>query len=69
MNVTWAEYDKSPDSHGEFGTLENFLNGNRLNFLSQWFSSNKEKVEEICRTLLRGTQIDCNSLINKKYQN
>jgi len=67
MNVTWAEYDKSPDSHGEFGTLKNFLNTNRLELLSQWFSNNKDQVEEICRTLLRGTQIDCNSIINKIY--
>ena len=67
MNVPWDEYDKSPDSHGEFGTLKTFLNRGRLEILSQWFSNNGDQVEEICSTILRGTEIDCNSLINIIY--
>lgn len=63
MNVTWAEYDKSPDSHGEFGTLENFTNERRLATLSDWFRNNNSQVHEICRTLLRGTEIDCDNLL------
>lgn len=63
MNVTWGEYDKAPDSHGEFGTLENFTE-ERENALRNWFVNNIPTLQGICRNVLLGTNIVPDTFIN-----
>jgi Lhr-like helicase len=57
MSIMWVATADSPDSHGEFGRVNELTEG-RLGLLTQWMDDNAGQVEEVVETVCRGTSLD-----------
>jgi DEAD/DEAH box helicase domain-containing protein len=56
----WGDYFKMPDSHGEFGTINDF--SVRRPLIEDWFTNNANEVTRIAKVLTRGTDISSDIL-------
>jgi Lhr-like helicase len=57
--VTWKDFNSRPDTHGEMGIVQDFIDNkdNRRNSIANWLNDNKKAISEIAEVITRGTAI------------
>ncbi|MFS1466057.1 DEAD/DEAH box helicase [Vibrio lentus] len=65
--LTWAACGSRPDTHGEMGGVQEFIDNSssRRDLIVDWLSTNGKIVSEIARVITRGTYISPETLVNE----
>lgn len=60
QELTWTAFDSRPDTHGEMGYVQDYINNidNRRDKIAEWFRGNKSTILQVAQVISRGTDID-----------
>jgi len=64
--LTWAAFSSRPDTHGEMGVVQDFINniGDRRDKVANWLSQNEQEILHVAEVITRGTEINANMLVD-----
>ncbi len=65
IGLTWVDSSARPDTHGEMGIVQAFLENNdgRRDEFANWLMLNEEVIEQIAKVVTRGTEINAEILV------
>jgi DEAD/DEAH box helicase domain-containing protein len=63
--INWTDFNSRPDTHGEMGIVQDFIDNkdNRRNRIVNWLNDNKKAISEIAVIVTRGTAIKAALLV------
>ena len=64
--LTWAAFSSRPDTHGEMGVVQDFIDniGDRRDKVANWLSQNEQESLHVAEVITRGTEINANTLVD-----